>query len=129
VNESTVASGDPVGVVATVANSANESRSFTLELEMFGDVVDVRDIEVPAGETRTVTFVREIQAPGEYAAAVGNASASIVVTEDETSNAAANTDDASDVLDDVDTSIRAPLGTLLPLLAILAAFALAFRRS
>lgn len=126
-NKSTVEAGNPVGVVATVANSAGESRSFTLELSMFGEVVSVRDVDVPAGETRAVTFVREIEAPGEYTAVVGNESATVVVVENSSSNGSGTTDASG--LDDVGTSIRAPLGTLLPLVALLAAFALAFRRS
>ncbi|WP_232687039.1 hypothetical protein [Halobacterium zhouii] len=124
VNKSTVQAGKPVGVVATVANAASESRSFTLELHMFGEVIAVRDVDVPAGETRTVTFVREIEAPGKYTAAVDGVTATVVVESAQLNDAGATTDAS-----DLDTSIRTPLGTLLPLVALAAALALAFRRS
>lgn len=126
-NQSSVEPGEPVGIVATVANAGNTSESFALELTLFGEVVDARDVEVPAGETRAVTFVREIQAPGEYAATIENASATIVVENEASNDADGNTADSPDFVDEVDTSIRAPLGTLLPLVAVLAALALAAR--
>lgn len=127
VGQRPVAPGESVDVVATVANPANESRSFTVELTMFDEVVAVRDVPVPAGETRTVAFAREIQAPGEYDAVVGNDSATVVV--EDPSATGSGTTDAADVADPDDTAAATPLGTLLPLVALAAALALAMRRS
>lgn len=114
-NRSTVPSGQPIGIVATVGNPDDERSAFTLELTMFGEVVSVREVAVPAESTREFRFVREIQAPGEYTANVDGVATQFVVVGDATPRTP----------DGDRASARVPLGNLLPVVAVAAALALA----
>jgi PGF-CTERM protein len=81
VNESAVAAGEQVAVTATVENPGSQAVSESVELTMFGEQVATRTVEVSGGETRTVTFVRQIDAPGTFTAKVGGEAAEVEVTE------------------------------------------------
>jgi hypothetical protein len=66
-------------VVVTVQNPQSTPDTHTVELELFGQVVNSREVAVPAGETRTVQFVHHIVAPGTYTARVDSETATIRV--------------------------------------------------
>lgn len=78
----TVAADRPTKIVATVRNDGTGAGNYTAKLELFGEVVDRKSVDVPAGETVTVTFTRQVSSPGSYTATVGNASSSFTVADD-----------------------------------------------
>jgi PGF-CTERM protein len=82
VNESTIAAGEQVAVTATVENTGSRTVEETVALTLFGEQVATRTVEVPGGETREVTFVRQIDAAGAYTAKVGNETAVVEVTDE-----------------------------------------------
>jgi PGF-CTERM protein len=81
-DESRVAAGDEVTVTATVRNTGDVEDTYTATLELFGGVSGAKQVTVPPGETRTVTFVREVESPGTYTVRVGNESATLRVEGD-----------------------------------------------
>jgi len=80
-NASEITAGDRVAITATVANRGAEDGEREVALRLFGEPVATETVAVPAGETREVTFVREIEAAGEYVAEVGDETAAIGVSE------------------------------------------------
>lgn len=79
-NRSVVAEGEPVEITARLENAGDLEGVSRVRLRLFGEVVDVRQVEVPANGARRVSFVREIEAPGTYEAVVGEASTHVTVT-------------------------------------------------
>lgn len=79
VNRSTVVAGEPVRITATVVNPYSTAATRRVWLHLLGEVVDVRNVTVPARSTRQVSFVRRIAAPGTYEARVNDASVAVVV--------------------------------------------------
>ncbi len=83
--------GEAFTLTAAVENTGPVDGTETVELQLFDQVVDAKDVTVPAGETVQVAFTREIQAAGTYDAVVGNESASVeVVAEGESAQATTN---------------------------------------
>ncbi|WP_137286964.1 PKD domain-containing protein [Halorussus salinisoli] len=78
-NESAIAPGEQVAITATVENTGSEAGEREVALTLFGEQVATKTVEVPAHETKRVTFVRRIDAAGNYTATVGNASAELSV--------------------------------------------------
>lgn len=73
--------GDAVTVTATYANRGNGDGAVTAELTVDGEVVDRRTIDVPAGETRSVTFERVIDRSGTVEIGIGDQKRSVTVVE------------------------------------------------
>jgi len=67
-----------VTITATVENTGNEAGTFTAELQIDGEPVDTEDVEVPAGETREVTFAYTFEEAGEYDITVNGVTAGSV---------------------------------------------------
>jgi PGF-CTERM protein len=80
VNESTIATGEWVAITATVENAGTQSTEETVALTLFGEQVASETVEVAGGETREVTFVRQIDASGTFTAKVGDETADVEVT-------------------------------------------------
>ena len=81
VNESNITAGQQVAVTATVRNRGAKAGERALALSLFGEEVATKRVELPAGERAEVTFVRRIDAAGDYTAEVGNATAAVSVEE------------------------------------------------
>jgi hypothetical protein len=97
VADRTVTAGERFDITATVANTGYAEGSERVELVLFGEVVATERVSVPAGETATVTFTREIQAAGTYDVAAGNASTSVdvIAANDATGSTTESDGDAS----------------------------------
>jgi len=95
-----VFAGEPFQLTAHVQNTGTAAGTTTVELELFGGVVDTQEVSVPAGETVSVTFTRQIEAPGSYTASVGNATVSLQVDGQSTTTpgSTTTTSSSSDVL-------------------------------
>jgi hypothetical protein len=72
-------SGQQVQVSATISNSGG-SGTYRAELEVDGAVVDAKDVWVPRGEARTVTFIASKDAPGVYSVLLGDRRGSFTVS-------------------------------------------------
>jgi len=81
VNASRIAAGERVAITASVENAGAKDGEREVALRLFGESVATETVAVPAGETREVTFVREVGAAGNYTAEVGNETAAIAVSE------------------------------------------------
>jgi hypothetical protein len=77
-----LSSGGDVTVTALVKNDGEANGTVSVPLELFGDVVTVREVTLSAGETTEVTFTRTVREPGSYDAVVGDRSAAFEVTAD-----------------------------------------------
>ncbi|WP_318567644.1 PGF-CTERM sorting domain-containing protein [Salinigranum marinum] len=66
-------------VLVTVQNPTDRPRTDTVELELFGQLVNSREVTVPAGGETTVRFVHNIVAPGTYTARVDTETATVRV--------------------------------------------------
>jgi hypothetical protein len=80
-SETAVGPGGAVDVTATVENVGSADGTFTAELHVGGTVVETRDVVVPAGEERTVTFTRQFARPGTYRVGISGDEAGDVVVE------------------------------------------------
>jgi PGF-CTERM protein len=76
---SRISSDEEAVIVVTVRNPQSTADSHLIELELFGQIVNSREIAVPPGGTRTVRFVHDIVAPGTYTARVDSETDSIRV--------------------------------------------------
>ena len=66
-------------VLVTVRNPTDRQRTDTVDLELFGQLVNSREVTVPAEGETTVRFVHNIVAPGTYTARAGSESATVRV--------------------------------------------------
>ncbi|NEU56905.1 PKD domain-containing protein [Halorussus sp. MSC15.2] len=82
-NSSTVSAGGRVEITATVENTGSEAGERAVALTLFGQQVANEAVRVPAHDTAEVTFVREVEAAGNYTATVGNTSATLEVVGDD----------------------------------------------
>jgi PGF-CTERM protein len=81
-NASTIEAGEQVEITATVENTGDEAGEQTVTLTLFGEELDSKTVEVPGGETKEITFVRQIDAAGTYTVDVNGETAEIEVTDD-----------------------------------------------
>ncbi|MFC4549572.1 MULTISPECIES: S8 family serine peptidase [Halorussus] len=72
--ETSVESGETVEVTATVENAGDGNGTYEARLTVDGRTVATKEVAVPAGESKTVTFARTFDA-GQHAVAVGGVSA------------------------------------------------------
>ncbi|WP_134670890.1 PKD domain-containing protein [Halorussus marinus] len=80
-NASRIDAGDRVAITASVENRGAKDGQRELALGLFGEAVATETVAVPAGERRSVTFVREIGAAGDYTASAGGETVEIAVVE------------------------------------------------
>ncbi|WP_435178705.1 PKD domain-containing protein [Halorussus sp. AFM4] len=78
-NDSSIRAGGQVEITATVRNDGSEPGEREVALTLFGEQIATKTVRVPAHEAKRVTFVRSVNAAGNYTATVGNASASLAV--------------------------------------------------
>ena len=78
---STITEGETVTVEATVENTGDRDGTFTAELRVDGTVEGTTDVEVPGGETATVTFEPTFPEAGEHTVGVNDARAGTVTVE------------------------------------------------
>jgi hypothetical protein len=76
-----VAVGEPTVVVVTVRNPTTTADDHTVELELFGQIVNSREVRVPPRGAVQVEFTHEIVAPGTYTARAGTETATVTVVE------------------------------------------------
>ncbi|MXV64625.1 hypothetical protein GS429_21615 [Natronorubrum sp. JWXQ-INN-674] len=80
VTPKTLETGGSVAVNATYRNDGTATKDVTSELTVDGTVVDRKTVEIDPGETKSVTFERQMQWPGRYAVGVdGTASERVTV--------------------------------------------------
>jgi PGF-CTERM protein len=79
--QETIRSSEAATVVVTVRNPNETPDTHVVELEMFGQVINSREVTVPAGGETTVRFEHNIVAPGTYTARVDGETATIRVLE------------------------------------------------
>ncbi|MFC7078974.1 CARDB domain-containing protein [Halorussus caseinilyticus] len=79
-NSSTISAGEAVEITATVENTGGEAGERPVALTMFGDELATKNVTVPAGETTEVTFVRRVNAAGNYTVEVADRTATLGVT-------------------------------------------------
>lgn len=84
-NASSVDPATTVGASATVLNRGDETAAFTAGLAVDGSVVETRELTIPPGERRSVSFAREFREPGSYVLAVNGTGAGTVTVGDEPS--------------------------------------------
>ncbi|MFC4551590.1 MULTISPECIES: PKD domain-containing protein [Halorussus] len=83
-NASTFAAGETVALSATVENRGAVRATRQVDLTLFGERLATKNVTVPAGESKTVTFVRRVDATGDYTAKVGNQTVELSVEARET---------------------------------------------
>ena len=71
----------PATISVTVANPQDVADTHTVELELFGQIVNSREVTVPANGVTTVQFTHNIVAPGTYTARVDDETATIRVVD------------------------------------------------
>ncbi|WP_162562518.1 hypothetical protein [Salinigranum rubrum] len=64
-----------------MANPQSNADTDTVELELSGEVVNSREVTVPAGGETVVEFVYDVVQPGTYTARVDDQTATITVVE------------------------------------------------
>jgi hypothetical protein len=78
---SRISTDEQVTVQVTVANPQSNADTDTVELELSGEVVNSREVTVPAGGETVVEFVYDVVQPGTYTARVDDQTATITVVE------------------------------------------------
>lgn len=81
VDNATVLAGESVAVKATLENSGDADGSYTTQLVVDGEVVDLDEVVLGAGETETVTFNRTFEERGTYELAVNDVTAGTLTVE------------------------------------------------
>ncbi|UPV73847.1 PKD domain-containing protein [Halorussus limi] len=114
VNDSTIAPGERVAVTATVENRGSKSGQRGIALRLFGEAVADERVNVSAGGTEQVTFVRRIDAAGNYTAEVGNETAAVSVRSE-----GGNDDPASPAVPIPGFGVGVAVAALLAALAVL----------
>jgi hypothetical protein len=76
-----VAVGEPTVVVVTVRNPTSTVDDHTVELELFEQIVNSREVRVPPRGEVQVEFTHNIVAPGTYTARAGSETATVTVVE------------------------------------------------
>lgn len=76
----TVKAGEPVEVTASVRNVGAAAGTERVLLSAFGTTVATKEVTLSPGETGEVTFVRTIEAPGNYTFGVGDEQVQVTVT-------------------------------------------------
>jgi hypothetical protein len=98
----TIRSSETAVVVVTVRNPQSTADTHLVELELFDQVVNSREVTVAANDEATVRFVHTIVASGTYTARVGNETATIrVLASDETPSSTPVADSPSTALPSV----------------------------
>ncbi|WP_152039368.1 hypothetical protein [Salinigranum salinum] len=79
--QETIPTSEAAIVVVTVQNPHETPDTHVVELEMFGEVINSREVTVPADGETTVRFEHNIVAPGTYTARVDGETATLRVLE------------------------------------------------
>ena len=77
----TIRPSEEAVVVVTLRNPTDQPGTHTVELELFGQVVNSREVAVPADGETQVQFVHDIVAPGTYTARVDGETATVTVVD------------------------------------------------
>ncbi|WP_380680358.1 hypothetical protein [Salinigranum sp. GCM10025319] len=77
----TIRPSEDAVVVVTLRNPNDQPGTHTVELELFGQVVDSREVAVPANGETQIQFVHDIVAPGTYTARVDGETATVTVVD------------------------------------------------
>ncbi|WP_126662409.1 CARDB domain-containing protein [Haloterrigena salifodinae] len=81
VSPTNLEAGESVTVEGTYRNENDTAKRHTAKLTVDGTVIDSRTVEIESGETRTVSFERVMQWPGDYDVGLdGAASERVTVT-------------------------------------------------
>jgi len=79
VDRNRIETGETVTVDATVTNAGTAGGTGSVQFRAFGDVVTVDQVKLAPGETRTVQFTQQFDAPGEYRLGVNNRTTTVTV--------------------------------------------------
>jgi PGF-pre-PGF domain-containing protein len=78
-NTTQAATGEPVGINATIANEGDAEGTFTASLVINGSVEGQRQVAVPPGESRTARFTHRFNETGNYTATVNGVNSEPIV--------------------------------------------------
>lgn len=81
VSPRSVEAGGDVTITATVSNAGYANGTMPVALELFGEVVGVKNVTLATGESTDVSFTRSVHAPGSYEAVVENQTAEFRVVD------------------------------------------------
>jgi PKD repeat protein len=90
VSHDPIQTGEEFTIEAVVENPGEMNGTKRVNLTLFGEVVDSQDVTLSPGQRGTVSFNRQITAPGNYTAQVGNESVSLTVVGEPSSDPAAS---------------------------------------
>jgi PGF-CTERM protein len=79
VRSARITTDEPAVITVTVRNPQPTVDTHLVELELFGQVINRREVTVPGGGAATVQFTYDIVAPGNYTARVDSETATIRV--------------------------------------------------
>ncbi|KAA9400016.1 cell surface glycoprotein [Haloarcula sp. CBA1130] len=105
-NRTSVRTGEPTEVTATVVNDGDETGTSPVRLQTNDDIVDTTNVTLPGGQQTEVTFIYVFESGGVYDVAVnGNSGGNVSVTQPATfevrdarlSNSSAETGESVDV--------------------------------
>lgn len=115
--------GEDVTITASVRNDGYANGSLPVALELFGEVVAVKDVTLATNESGTVTFTRTLYEPGTYEAVVANETAEFRVVSDQSNDTVTTTGSV------LESAAETPgFGTVAALAGVLVAVALALGR-
>lgn len=116
--------GDPIEFSAVVSNTGTTEGTMNVSLQLFGEVVETKQIRLAPGESTTVTFTRSISSNGTYTAVVGDERITVTVS--------GSNDDGGPSDDDTDRGVMAPgfdwITALVALLFVAFVSAITFAR-
>lgn len=76
-----ISAGEEFEVIATVENDGDKTGTHTVDLEIDGQVVQTKDVDVAGGDSKEVAFAKTIDEAGEYELTVGNESVGTLTVE------------------------------------------------
>jgi len=76
-----VAPGDEVTITARVANTGEAEGTYAADLLVDGSIVAQEDVELPPGQSRSITFRIGAGAPGDHDVRLGDAAVTLHVTD------------------------------------------------
>ncbi|WP_155120591.1 PGF-pre-PGF domain-containing protein [Haloprofundus marisrubri] len=125
----TASVGQATEVSATVENTGDAAGTYTVDLTANGDVVDTKEVTVPAGESEQVTFSVSFDEAGTYDLAINGEALGAITVQDEPVDQVDNNDDTNDGDDETGGSLLSgPVVLVLVLIVVVIGVAVALAK-